>query len=207
MPSEPVGRSPCIVLGCDRDVVARDMCLMHYKRSRTAARQEPQIYRGAFAEDLKIGALPNHRPDLGPCWEWSGARNEAGYGVLSKTMFGTRLVHRVALVLANGKLLSGDVMHHCDNPPCARPSHLQEATHQENMSDAAAKGRAFAPRAGQTKCKHGHELNEHTTTKYRRPDGYTETRCTECRRSFNKKQAARRKQERHARGLERRRKV
>ncbi|MFD1203494.1 HNH endonuclease [Leucobacter albus] len=122
-------------------------------------------------------------------------------------MFGTRLVHRVSLMLQLGRTLEGDVMHHCDNPPCLRPNHLRESTHQENMLDAAAKGRMFAPRAGQAKCKHGHELTPLTTVKYLRPDGYNETRCVECRRNQNKTLAARRKQERHARGLKRRRTI
>lgn len=195
----------CAVLGCERERKARAMCLMHYKRWQTAAQQEPKIFRGTFAGDLKPGPLPEHRPDLGPCWEWSGARNAAGYGVLNKTMFGTRLVHRVALVIASGKLLSGDVMHHCDNPPCARPSHLRDATHQENMSDAAAKGRMFAPRAGQTQCKHGHELTPETTTTYLK-EGYTALRCIKCRKASSAQGAAKRKRERHARGLLRARK-
>jgi hypothetical protein len=32
-------------------------------------------------------------------------------------------------------------LHHCDNPPCARPSHLFEGTQAENDADRHAKGR------------------------------------------------------------------
>lgn len=33
------------------------------------------------------------------------------------------------------------VLHTCDNPPCVRPSHLVAGTQDDNMKDAAAKGR------------------------------------------------------------------
>ena len=126
--------------------------------------------------------------------------------MVSVAKFGTRLAHRVVFMMHHGRVIERDLMHHCDNPPCVRPSHLREATHKENMADRAAKGRAFAPRAGQAVCKNGHHLTDATTTKYTRPDGYTETRCIECRKQGNKKQADRRKRDRHDRGLLRNRK-
>lgn len=101
--------------------------------------------------------------------------------------------------------LDGVVMHLCDNPPCARPSHLREGAQVENMRDMAAKGRATAPNAGRSACKHGHALTPESTTLYVRTDGYTERRCNECRRNNNKLQADRRKQARHERGLYKRR--
>lgn len=161
--------------------------------------------------DLRVRLVPTnppkHRPELGPCWEWTGTKNAAGYGVSPRPMNGTRLVHRISLMNELGRDLDGMVLHLCDNPPCARPSHLQEGTHAENMRDKAAKGRAFAPLAGQAMCKRGHELTPASTTLYQRPDGYTERRCNECRRINNKLQAERRKQARHERGLYKRRKA
>lgn len=197
----------CSVHLCGREPKGRGMCLMHYKRAMTAAKKLPDVFYGAFSESMRVASPPALRPDLGPCWEWAGTVNANGYGVVSKPMFGTRLAHRVSKMLKIGRTLDGDLMHHCDNPPCIRPSHLSEATHQANIADRTIKGRSFAPRAGQAHCKNGHELNEQTTTKYRRPDGYVETRCVECRRTFNKKQSAQRKQERHDRGLRRKAKA
>lgn len=206
MAGEPLGRSPCGVLGCEREVAARKVCLKHYKRMRTSEKHTPQSVGIYGADSTRIGTLPELRPDLGPCWEWTASTNATGYGLVSVAKFGTRLAHRVVFMVHHGRIIERDIMHHCDNPPCVRPSHLREATHAENMSDRAAKGRAFAPRAGQPECKNGHRLTEATTVKYCRPDGYTETRCIECRRQGNKKQAARRKRARHERGLLRNRK-
>jgi hypothetical protein len=31
----------------------------------------------------KAGTIPDHCPELGPCWVWQGRRNAAGYGVFS----------------------------------------------------------------------------------------------------------------------------
>lgn len=54
--------------------------------------------------------------------------------------------HRVAFVLSGGALTPTDkVMHSCDNPPCCNPLHLSKGSHDDNMSDMAAKGRAVSP--------------------------------------------------------------
>lgn len=115
MAGEPLGRSPCAVLGCERAAAARGTCLMHYKRMRTAERRTP-ISDGVFgAESLRIGDLPERRPDLGPCWEWTASTNQAGYGVVSVPRFGTRLAHRVVFMVHHGRVIERDLMHHCDN--------------------------------------------------------------------------------------------
>ena len=52
--------------------------------------------------------------------------------------------HRVSFAIAQGIEVSditGEVIHSCDNPPCCNPRHLREATHLENMLDAAQRGR------------------------------------------------------------------
>lgn len=75
------------------------------------------------------------------CWEWTGARKEGGYGVVS---FAGRLhrTHRLSYELAHGAFPSWMlVLHRCDNPPCLRPDHLFLGDYVDNGRDMAAKGR------------------------------------------------------------------
>ena len=95
-----------------------------------------------WAKVNKNGPVPRHRPELGPCWVWTGARSSDGYG--SIRIDGRTLgVHRASFLAAGGELSAGpEVCHHCDNRPCVRPSHLFSGTHLDNVRDMHAKGRA-----------------------------------------------------------------
>jgi hypothetical protein len=92
------------------------------------------------------------------CWEWAGDHTANGYGRL--TVDGKRTVaNRVALEMAMGISIPDGFLslHTCDNPPCvrnddpgiyvirgiARPrfGHLWLGTHEDNVADAAEKGR------------------------------------------------------------------
>ena len=77
------------------------------------------------------------------CWEWQGGRAAFGHGLIHLGN-GNKLVqaHRVAWELANGPIPDGlCVLHHCDNPPCVRPTHLFLGTLGDNARDMVAKGR------------------------------------------------------------------
>lgn len=79
------------------------------------------------------------------CWPWTGARNRDGYGWFA---FGKKKggAHRFALLLDGRLLTDGQIVcHHCDNPPCVRPSHLYAGTLSSNMRDAFARGRKTPP--------------------------------------------------------------
>lgn len=79
------------------------------------------------------------RDDAG-CWGWTGA-TRSGYGVLN--VRGTVLyAHRISYKIAHGEIPPGlRVLHHCDNPPCARPDHLYAGTQLDNIHDAIRRGR------------------------------------------------------------------
>ena len=81
------------------------------------------------------------------CWIWIATRNTTGYGQFS--LFGKLVVaHRVSYELSKGPIPTGlRVLHHCDNPPCVRPSHLWLGTQKMNMEDASSKDR-FPVRTG-----------------------------------------------------------
>jgi HNH endonuclease len=93
---------------------------------------EPRFWRRVD----KNGPIPEHRPDLGQCWIWSGTLGYGGYG---QFRIGRQVLrtHRVAYLLAHGRLpLSRlDVRHLCDNPACVRASHIEEGTVRANAED------------------------------------------------------------------------
>ena len=101
-----------------------------------------------WAKVDKNGPIPAHRPDLGPCWIWLGAKVTGGYGVI-KTGFSTHktrkqsLTHRFSWEVHFGPIPSATpfVLHKCDNPPCPNPGHLFLGTAADNTADMMAKGR------------------------------------------------------------------
>lgn len=89
----------------------------------------------------KAGPAPQSRPKLGPCWVWMASTNERGYGTC-QIVKGEQLAHRASWVLSSGPLADGEcVLHHCDNPPCVRPSHLFIGDVPINNADRHEKGR------------------------------------------------------------------
>lgn len=98
---------------------------------------------GAFwAKVDKNGPVPAHRPDLGPCWLWTGT-NDGRYGRQYQSGMGrSEGAHRLASELADGPIPDGlSVLHHCDTPLCVRPTHLFRGTQTVNVADMMAKGR------------------------------------------------------------------
>ncbi len=114
----------------------------------------------------KVEMIPFHS-----CWEWTGATNQDGYGIIGtgeggKTSF---RVHRMSYALHVGPIPEGKVVcHSCDNPGCVRPEHLFIGTMKDNNADRCAKGRTkglFQPgtlspgsvkNLAKTHCPHGH---------------------------------------------------
>ncbi len=79
------------------------------------------------------------------CWNWVGARNENGYGVLTVNKKRWR-AHRYAYYLHYGSLSDDAIIcHTCDNPACCKPEHLFAGTHSDNVADKVSKGRGRVP--------------------------------------------------------------
>lgn len=76
------------------------------------------------------------------CWNWIGARDEDGYGVITQTGHKLLKAHRLSYLLLRGEIPPGLwVLHGCDNPRCVRPSHLHLGTAADNARERKERGR------------------------------------------------------------------
>ncbi len=107
------------------------------------------------------------------CLFWTASYNAGGYGQIGvgSTADGRRvsLAHRVSYELHNGPIPDGlFVCHTCDMRGCVNPAHLFLGTHDDNMEDAARKGRLKGPftNASKVECWRGHPFNEENTYHY-----------------------------------------
>lgn len=86
--------------------------------------------RGRVAVDphIRFWAKVEITPD---CWNWTGAKNEKGYG-----MFKPHRAHRVSYQWLFGELAPGVLLDHtCHNKACVRPDHLRPVTNKQNTEN------------------------------------------------------------------------
>ena len=77
----------------------------------------------------------------GLCWEWQGARNDRGYGLVCLGDMTIR-AHRISYVMAFGGIAPDKIIcHTCDNPQCVNPLHLYEGTALDNARDCVLRDR------------------------------------------------------------------
>lgn len=133
----------------------------------------------------KDGPLPERRPELGPCWVWTGYRDHRGYGRFRVQRRSPR-AHRVAVELARGPVPDGlEVDHLCSRRSCVNPAHLEAVTHTVNVARGRL-GETNARRgAALTHCKRGHAFDAANTA--RNPS----TGRRACRACINAAQRAR----------------
>lgn len=99
------------------------------------------------------------RGEEGECWPFVGVIDAHGYGKFDKPGRPV-LAHRFAYELVVGTIPAGlCVLHQCDNPPCANPTHLWLGTQRENVEDCIAKGR-FKPGKLQGEAKPSAKLKD-----------------------------------------------
>src|SRR5687768_5479110 len=132
----------CSVDNCKEAARIRGMCMKHYDRA-IHAKTIPVIQpRGlSVYERINRGGKLN---ELSGCIEWTGSKNEKGYGLIGVNGV-TKKVHRIRWELLYGTIPSGKhVLHKCDNRACINISHLFLGTHDDNMTDMNRKNRLVA---------------------------------------------------------------
>lgn len=160
---------------CSKPLRARGLCSAHYQRwqlyGNALVGYSPLC--GTLAERLwrrvdKNGPLSAHRPDLGPCWIWTGGKTGRGYGGVANEgtrREGTRRlvnVHRLAYELLVGPIPSGLTLDHlCRVRLCVRPAHLEPVTLRMNILRGEG---PTAKQARQTHCKRGHPFDKANTS-------------------------------------------
>lgn len=87
-----------------------------------------------------------HNPQTG-CDEWTGPRNNAGYGlcgyITPEKKARMMTAHRMAWILHHQQLVPAgeQVQHVCHNLLCCTPHHLKLGDHQTKMKDMMREGR------------------------------------------------------------------
>lgn len=94
----------------------------------------------------KDGPVPDHCPEVGQCWTWTGARLPDGRGTFSYEGR-TRYAHVVAYILTTGHEPPPEtpfITHACDGIyiGCVRPAHLMPDTHRGNMAQMTERSRS-----------------------------------------------------------------
>jgi hypothetical protein len=122
---------------------------VHYRMNPTRLRQPSYCSPKCRIAESRARANANLRSrfmanvptaDENACWEWTGRRHKAGYGVLD--LDGRpQLATRVMWFLTHSEWPVLNVCHACDNPPCVNPTHLWLGTDLDNARDRESKGR------------------------------------------------------------------
>lgn len=137
-----------------------------------------------WAKVNKDGPVPEHRPELGPCWIWTAAGG--AYGLfLGPNGYGC--AHRIAYEMFVEQIPDGLTIDHlCKTTRCVNPAHMEAVTAAVN----ALRGDGpFAVNARKTHCIHGHEFAPEDTSR----DTRGRRVCKACKRETTRAIRARRK--------------
>lgn len=86
------------------------------------------------------------------CWQWTGAKNQGGYGLVSDGHGRNIVVHRAVVMVRDGEVPDGSVIDHtchdsyvckqkpCPHRSCVNPEHLQVTTAQANTARMFERG-------------------------------------------------------------------
>lgn len=105
----------------------------------------------------KDGPVPASRPELGPCWLWTGHVSNRNYGQFLDADGKRTSSHRTAYRLTHGEIPAGMVIDHlCRQTLCQNPAHLEAVSQRANV-------RRGVGGASKTHCPRGHEYTPDNT--------------------------------------------
>lgn len=153
----------------------------------TATLNDPRLPARFWAK-VALGPAPEERPDLGPCWIWTGAVNvRSGYAqffIMDKGRDRVIRGHRHAYLTLVGPTPLG-LDHLCRVRRCVNPAHLEPASQAENLRRSPIAVATI--NASKTHCQQGHPL--YGDNLYLYPNGSRD--CRVCRRERLRRSAAR----------------
>jgi hypothetical protein len=157
-------RRPCRFDGCGEPHYSKGWCRNHYDRWKRhgdpEAGKRRSVHERFWSKVDKAGPVPAAAPDLGPCWIWTSAISDSGYGV-----FGVngrnRLVHRYSYEQIVGTIPEGLQLDHlCRVRICLHPEHLEPVSARVNT----LRGKTLpAINARKTHCGNGHPFDRENT--------------------------------------------
>lgn len=144
VPPAPRSEKPeiCSEPGCSRRAAnpsKRGMCRPCYRVwLKREDRPVPLTVEERFwAKVDKDGPIPEHKPELGPCWVWTaGINSKTGYGRFGVKHGHMMDAHRYAYLLEHGSIPEGFEVHHeCHRRRCLRIDHLRAVSRAENVAE------------------------------------------------------------------------
>lgn len=143
---------------CDRAVLARGLCGLHYQRQHRNGDPNKVVstYGMTADERLRFYGWVETPED---CWEWAGGRFQRGMRYGRVSWGGVSVgAHRLAYETWVGPIPEGFLVRHkCDNPPCINPEHLEVGTPADNARDMIERGRKVVTRG---EARHNAKLTE-----------------------------------------------